>query len=467
MPSQLATEFWPAACRQIQKVLNADTYDRWFSDIRAVGEDEACLTLGVANDFLCDWIQTNYGTLILDSLRVVNAPQDVTVRYVVLPSGDGVPAPAVQQTAGKPQEAPQQKPHSRTSGKLPPRANLNEQYTFEEFVVGPCNSFAHAAASAVAKSPGNAYNPLFIYGKAALGKTHLMQAVGHAVEESNPRLRVSYVTTETLLNEYIASLNEKKTVEFRDRYRGIDVLLIDDIQFLVGKEGLQEEFFHTFNALHNAHKQIILTCDRPVRELQGLENRLATRFEWGLVTSIETPALETRMAILKHKQRDNANQLPDDQLLFIAEHVTSNVRSLEGALSRALAYVSLTGKPLTMDSLRQQLSDLVEMDALPDLTCAAIQRAVCDAYHVSLTEMLGPGRPQSITEPRQIAMYLCRNLTRDSLDAIGANFNRNHATVVHAYKAVRQARKADEAYKTRLDALVRKLGRDPAVVFED
>ncbi len=464
MSQKLATEYWPAACREIQKVLSKDTYDRWFSDISVMGDDDAnCLTLVLNNDFLCEWIRTNYGKLIVDSLRVVNAPQNLRVEYRVAKAGET--QPPFPQPAAQVSETP--KPSSRSRSRIPPRANLNEQYTFEEFVVGPCNSFAHAAASAVAKDPGTVYNPLFIYGPAALGKTHLMQAVGHAVEERNPMLRVSYVTTETLLNEYISAIREGKTVEFRERYRHNDVLLIDDIQFLVGKEGLQEEFFHTFNALHNSHKQIIITCDRPVRELRGLESRLATRFEWGLVTSIEKPAFETRMAILKWKQRDTPNKLADDLLMFIAEHVTTNVRSLEGALSRALAYMSLTGRNLTLETLRQQLSDLVTMDTLPDLTCETIQAAVAEAFSVSVEDLVGQSRPQAIAEPRQIAMYLCRRMTRATLGTIGASFNRNHATVVHACKTVPAARATNAEYKVRIDGIVRKLGRDPDVVLED
>lgn len=463
MPSTLVTETWPAACREIQKVLNDVTFERWFSNIKATSESENCLILELDNEFLCGWIQNNYGSLIKDSLRLVNAPMDLRIEYRVQTS-DSKPQPP----ESKPVPAPPAQPsRSRGRQKLPPKANLNELYTFDEFVVGPCNSFAHAAASAVAKNPGTVYNPLFIYGPAALGKTHLMQAVGHSIETSNPMLRISYVTTETLLNEYIAAINEKKTSEFRERYRSIDVLLIDDIQFLVGKEVLQEEFFNTFNALHNSHKQIILTCDRPVRELRGLESRLTTRFEWGLVTSIEKPAFETRMAILKWKQRGNEHQLPDDQLMFIAEHVTTNVRALEGALSRALAFMSLTGHPLTIDMLRQQLSDLVQMDNLPDLTCEAILRAVASDFNVSVDEILGPGRPQPISEARQVAMFLCRRLTSASLGAIGASFNRNHTTVVHACKTIRSIRESDPDFRARIDAIVRKFQRDPDVVLED
>ena len=466
MPNPLSTTHWPAAVAQLRKVLSADMFERWFADLRPVGEEGDRLDLAVANEFLGEWLQDNYRDLILKALCAVGAPKETTVRFVVREPDSGATPPADNPAAASSGEAPAAHP-VRGARAPAPRANLNEQYTFEEFVVGPCNSFAHAAAEAVAKKPGTVYNPLFIYGPTALGKTHLMQAVGHAVQNADPSMRVAYVTTETLLNEYIEAINAKTTGEFRNRYRSVDVLLVDDIQFLVGKEGLQEEFFHTFNALHNSHKQIIITCDRPVRELRGLESRLATRFEWGLVTSIEKPAFETRMAILKWKQRESPHKLPDNLLMFIAEHVTTNVRSLEGALSRALAYISLTGQDLTLDTLRQQLSDLVTMDTLPDLTCEAIQNAVAGAFGVTVEEMVGQGRPQSIAEPRQVAMYLCRRMTRVSLGAIGASFNRNHATVVHACKSVRAARSNDADYRVRIDEIVRKLGRDPDVVLED
>ena len=463
MTTTLTTKYWPAVCEQLHKVLSPEMYDRWFTDLRPDGEEDNCLLLAVDNEFLGEWLDDNYKDLILKAFCAVGAPQGTTVRFVVDgTASDGAPATETAATAPAPVPA-----RAASRGKPAQKANLNEQYTFEEFVVGPCNSFAHAAADAVAKKPGTVYNPLFIYGPTALGKTHLMQAVGHAVQDANPSMRVSYITTETLLNEYIEAINAKSTGEFRNRYRNVDVLLVDDIQFLVGKEGLQEEFFHTFNALHNAHKQIILTCDRPLKELQGLEQRLVSRFGWGLVTSIEKPSFETRMAILQWKQRDNVCKLPNDQLTFIAEHVTNNIRSLEGALARALSFVSLTGQQLTLDLLRQQLNDIVEQDTLPDLSSNTIQKAVADVFGVSLEEMAGKGRPQSIAVPRQIAMYLCRKMTKASLPEIAKWFDRTHATVVHAYKTVKGRMETDPEINAKVISIVRQLGRDPHVVLDD
>lgn len=465
--STLTTTHWPAAYEQLRKVLSPDMFERWFADLRPAGEENGRLDLAVANEFLGEWLQDNYRDLILKALCAVGAPKETTVRFVVredAASADAAPAARVPVPEPAP---PPAQPRAARGAKAVPRANLNEQYTFEEFVVGPCNSFAHAAADAVAKKPGTVYNPLFIYGPTALGKTHLMQAVGHAVQDADPSMRVAYVTTETLLNEYIEAINAKTTGEFRNRYRNVDVLLVDDIQFLVGREGLQEEFFHTFNALHNAHKQIILTCDRPLKELQGLEQRLVSRFGWGLVTSIEKPAFETRMAILQWKQRDNTCKLPNELLTFIAEHVTSNVRSLEGALARALSFVSLTGQPLTLDTLREQLSDIVEQDTLPNLSSNTIQKAVAEVFDVSLDELSGPGRPQSIAVPRQVAMYLCRRMTPASLAEIAKWFGRNHATVVHACKTVRGRMETDPEVNAKVVSIVRRLGRDPHVVLDD
>ncbi len=466
MPNPLSTTHWPAAVAQLRKVLSPDMFERWFADLRPVGEEGDRLDLAVANEFLGEWLQDNYRDLILKALCAVGAPKETTVHFVVREPDSGATPPADNPAAASSGEAPAAHP-VRGARAPAPRANLNEQYTFEEFVVGPCNSFAHAAAEAVAKKPGTVYNPLFIYGPTALGKTHLMQAVGHAVQNADSSMRVAYVTTETLLNEYIEAINAKTTGEFRNRYRSVDVLLVDDIQFLVGKEGLQEEFFHTFNALHNSHKQIILTCDRPLKELQGLEQRLVSRFGWGLVTSIEKPSFETRMAILQWKQRDNTCKLPNDQLMFIAEHVTSNVRSLEGALARALSFVSLTGHPLTLDTLREQLSDIVEQDTLPNLSSNTIQKAVAEVFEVSLEDLSGPGRPQSIAVPRQVAMYLCRRMTQASLAEIAKWFDRNHATVVHACKTIRGRMETDPEVNAKVVSIVRRLGRDPHVVLDD
>ncbi len=475
--SALFDTYWPAACKQIQSAVHPSTYDRWFGNLLPLEAEttENELVLAADNEFIRGWIADNYADLILKALRVVGAPDGTSLKIVVrampAPSapapGSAVPPAQEELPLGQGNEtvAVLEDSARRTTRKGTQRANLNEQYTFEDFVVGPCNSFAHAAATAVAKKPGMAYNPLFIYGATALGKTHLMQAVGHYVERNEPKKRVCYITTEALLNDYIESLSQNKTIEFRNRYRNVDVLLVDDIQFLIGKTALQEEFFNTFNALHNAHKQIILTSDRPVKELAGLEQRLVSRFEWGLVTSIERPGFETRMAILREKQKANVCQLSDELLTFIAEHITSNVRGLEGALARALSYMSLTGQSLTLDTLRQQLSDIIGQDALPDLTPTAIQKAVAEICGLSLDDMTSKARPQSVAVPRQIAMYLCRCLTHASLPEIGKWFDRNHATVVHSCKTVKGRMPLDDDLRSKVVAAVRKLGRDPSLVL--
>ncbi len=459
MSSSSCSALWKAACAQLQKVLHSDAYSRWFAIIKPIDLSGSTLTLSVDNDFCQTWIEENYLSLILDALRAAGAPEDVAVCFTVCANELPEAAAATARPA---------RTSTRSSRGRPGHcANLNAQYTFEQFVVGPCNSFAHAAATAVAKAPGAAYNPLFIYGDTALGKTHLMQAVGHAVERGSPESRVCYVSTETLLNDYIAALGQNKTVEFRKSYRNADVLLVDDIHFLVGRKGLQEEFFHTFNALHNARKQIILCSDRSANELQGLEQRLVSRFEWGLVTSMEAPDFETRMAILRYKQRSAKLQLSDDLLTFIAENVASNVRRLEGALVRAISYASLTGQTLSIESVRTLLRDILEQEQQPELSADVIQRAVAEQFDVRMSDMTSKRRPQSVAMPRQVAMYLCRRLTNASLPEIAGCFDKTHATVLHACRTIRGRMETDSELSARVQTVARRLGRDPSVVVSD
>jgi chromosomal replication initiator protein len=451
---------WKEACKQVQQVLHKDTYSRWFAIIKPVSYEDNQLTLSVDNDFCQTWIEENYLGLIIDALRTAGASEEIKVKLMV----------CAPENAGKekPRFQPQLKaPAKPARGKRSVRANLNAKYTFDEFVVGSCNSFAHAAASAVAKSPGTAYNPLFIYGETALGKTHLMQAVGHEIETTNPEAAVCYTSTEALLNEYIDAIGQEKTVEFRRRYRNVDVLLIDDVHFLVGKKGLQEEFFHTFNTLHNARKQIILCSDRPANELQGLEQRLVSRFEWGLVTSMERPDFETRMAILRNKQAGSKTKLPDELLTFIAENVTSNVRRLEGAVIRAISYASLTGETQTIDTIRTLLRDILEKELQPDISAVSIQKAVADHFDVRMSDMTSKRRQQSVAVPRQVAMFLCRRLTRSSLPEIATEFDKTHATVLHACKTIRGRMDTDSELTARVETIMRQLGRDPIVLMQD
>ena len=335
--------------------------------------------------------------------------------------------------------------------------NLNEKYTFDSFVVGPSNHFAHAATMAVANSPAKAYNPLFLYGGVGLGKTHLMQAIGNEVASSG-RATICYISSEAFTNEYIDALQNKMLVQFRKKYRNMDLLLIDDIHFLAGKERLQEEFFHTFNALYDNHKQIVLTCDRPASEIPGLEHRLVSRFEWGLVTELELPDVETRIAILRKKRAQMKLTLGDDVISYIAEHIRSNIRRLEGALIRVASYSSLTGRTLDLEMTQKLLSDTIDQQHRQALTIEDIQRAVADYYDIRMGDMTSRKRPQAIALPRQIAMYLCRRLTNHSLPSIGNSFGRNHATVIHANKLVAKKIDSDGRFKQAIDQLTRKIG---------
>jgi chromosomal replication initiator protein len=337
---------------------------------------------------------------------------------------------------------------------------MNPKYSFDEFVIGPSNSFAHAAALAVAQAPGRAYNPLFIYGQTGLGKTHLIQAVGNRVLET-PGMTVAYVSSEALLNEYVTALQNRSTVDFRTKYRNVDVMLIDDIHFLAGKASLQEEFFHTFNALFESRKQIIMTSDRPASEISGLEKRLVSRFEWGLVTELECPDFETRLAILRYKQAHLEKPLPDELQTFIAENVQSNVRALEGAMLRAVSYASLTSEPLTLDSLRYLLRDLLDKERQEDITFDNIHKAVADFFDVRVTDLSSKRRPRSVAMPRQVAMYLCRRLTRASLPEIADSFGKTHGTVLHACKMIQNRMSVDDNLRQNVRTVVRKLGHDP------
>lgn len=451
---------WNQACSHLKTVLHGDVYARWFAIIHPVSLTGDVLILSVDNDFHQMWLEENYVSLIQNALRTSGAPESLTIRFQVQ-AIESLPA-EVTRTAMPSTEA---KPRSRgrKSGNRPVAPLLNPKFTFDEFVIGPSNSFAHAAALAVAQAPGRAYNPLFIYGQTGLGKTHLMQAIGHRALE-NPSMSVSYISSESLLNEYVTALQNRSTVEFRNRYRNVDVLLVDDIHFLAGKSSLQEEFFHTFNALFDARKQIIMTSDRPASEIAGLEQRLVSRFEWGLVTELECPDFETRLAILRYKQSHVPQPLPNELLTFIAENVKSNVRALEGALVRAISFAALSNQPLTLDSLRYLLRDLLEKERQEDLHFDDIQKVVAEYYDVRVSDLSSKRRPRSVAVPRQVAMYLCRRLTRSSLPEIANSFGKTHATVLHACKVVHSRLDMDNDLRQTVRTLTRKLGHDPLTI---
>ncbi|HXH27726.1 MAG TPA: chromosomal replication initiator protein DnaA, partial [Candidatus Polarisedimenticolia bacterium] len=331
---------------------------------------------------------------------------------------------------------------------------LSPRYTFSSFVVSSCNQFAHAAAMAVATQPSEAYNPLFIYGGVGLGKTHLMQAIGNRLAKSMPGLRQLYISSETFMNELINSIRFERTIDFKERYRNVDLLLIDDIQFLAGKERTQEEFFHTFNALYESQKQIVMTSDCPPREIPTLEERLRSRFEWGLIADIQPPDLETKAAILRKKAEAEGVSIPEDVALFISSRVRSNIRELEGSLVRLIAFASLTGRPIDLEMARETLKDLIQ-DRGSSITVDAIQRAVASHYHIRITEIKSRNNAKHISFPRQVAMYLCKRLTDKSLPAIGAQFGgKHHTTVIHALRKVEALSGRDKEFEKVLNGFL-------------
>ena len=454
-----AFELWTNACEHLKSALESgDVYSRYIAPVKPVSIEGDRFILHVDNEFLKDWIENHYQHAILNALHAAGAPENLDVGFVV-ESAHPVPEKTVNPET---KTAPVSKRRPKHAASIAPTF-LNPMFTFENFVAGPSNNIAHAAALGVSQSPGRAYNPLFIYGQTGIGKTHLMQAVGHRVLQQSPGMRFNYVSAETLLNEYVESLAKKTTMDFRNKYRKTDVFLVDDIQFLSGKSHLQEEFFHTFDSLHNAHKQIIMTSDLPPSELSGVEPRLVSRFQWGLVTEILSPDFETRLAILRYKQTLKQIALQDDLLMFIADNIKSNVRSLEGALMRVTSFVSLNPKiTMTQDILRNLLKDQLSGEHQRDLSFDEIQRMVADYFDLRLTDMSSKRRPRSVAAPRQIAMFLCRKLTRSSLPEIANSFGKTHATVVHACKTIQDRIQVEDEFRNTVREVTRKLGRDPS-----
>jgi chromosomal replication initiator protein len=431
---------WASAQDLLRSMLNPDIYRLWFASLRVVDLNESMITLEVTNDFCEVWLKENYLGLIQDVLAHAGG-QHLQVKFRVGKNGDGEKPAA----AAEPKKARHKPSAGATDGAQASRdLGFNPKYTFDSFVVGSNNNFAHAAALAVAQSPGKSYNPLFLYGGVGLGKTHLLNAIGQHVmgQKNNPR--VAYVSSEKFTNEYIDGIQNNQLVRFRRKYRQTDLLLIDDIQFLSGKERIQEEFFHTFNALHEAHKQIVLTCDRPANEIQNLEQRLVSRFEWGLVTDLQPPDVETRLAILRRKAKDMGLVLPDEISHFLAARIRNNIRRLEGALIRVVSYGSLTGKKLTIEVVEELLREVLQEEGRAALTIDFIQKRVAEHFDIRLSDMVGKRRPENIAFPRQVAMFLARQMTDHSLTAIGEAFGgRDHGTVLHACRLVKDRMEVD------------------------
>jgi chromosomal replication initiator protein len=437
-------EIWTQASDTLRSMVNPDLFNLWFDPIHLDSIEENSATLKVPNEFCAVWLKENYKELLQDVMSHITGDK-LTVQFEInSESAPSKPAPKLPSESRK---------STRTKSPTTTRADknrdsieklFNPKNTFSTFVVGENNNFAHAAALAVAQSPGRSYNPLFLYGGVGLGKTHLLHAIAHYALEENPRLKVSYLSSEKFTNKYIDAIQNNELAKFRRTYRKTDILLIDDIQFLSGKERIQEEFFHTFNALHEAHKQIVMTCDRPANEIKNLENRLVSRFEWGLVTDMQPPDYETRLAILRKKAASIDVQVSEDVVALLAKRIRSNIRRLEGALIRVSSYQSLTGKPMTSSDVEGLLKDLFHEEGRTVISIDQIQKRVAEHYDIRLADMTSRRRPENIAFPRQVAMFLSRELTGKSLNSIGEAFGgRDHGTVLHACRLVRDRMEVD------------------------
>jgi chromosomal replication initiator protein len=432
-------QIWTTAQHQLRSILSADIYNLWFAPLRLREVNDNDAVVEVANDFCEVWLKENYLSLMEDVLATATGSRLAVKFHVAAPSSPRLTTP---KAAPKPARKAKQPAEPRPAP--PQEYAFNPKNTFESFVVGNNNNFAYAAALAVAQSPGKSYNPLFLYGGVGLGKTHLLHAVGQHVAQNKKGARVAYVSSEKFTNEYIDALQNSQLVRFRKKYRQTDVLLIDDIQFLAGKERIQEEFFHTFNALHEAHKQIVLTCDRPASEISNLEHRLVSRFEWGLVTDLQPPDVEMRLAILKKKAQLMSVTLPDDVMNFLAMRIRTNIRRLEGALIRCASFATLTGRKLSIEDVEKLLHEILHEEGRLAISIEAIQRKVAEHYDLRMADMTSKRRPENIAFPRQIAMFLSRQLTGNSLSTIGESFGgRDHGTVLHACRLVKDRMEVD------------------------
>ncbi len=435
---------WEKALRAIQPRIGTPAYFGLIQGIKPVRMDEETLTLEAPNSFIKDVLESRHGELLQEIVSTLLEKQNMRIEFTISPRQEKLPFEAETKSAA--------------SFSVPRSALMNPKYSFDTFVVGNSNRLAHAASRAVAGSPAKAYNPLFIYGGVGLGKTHLMQAVGHYCLENHKSVRVSYFTSEKFTNDLIQAIKDHKTEEFRNKYRNIDILLIDDIQFLVGKEQTQEEFFHTFNTLYGAQKQIVISSDRPPKELVALEERLRSRFNWGLIADIQTPDFETRLAILEKKAEAENIVMPEDVLNFIAREIPSNIRNLEGALTRLIAKSSIYSIPITASLAEDILKDFLPDSKKKAVSIIKIQEAVCDYFNINPQELFSSRRHRSLAYPRQVAMFLCRELTQEPFETIGEEFGkRDHTTVMHACEKIRHKIKDDPHLEKRIQEIKARL----------
>jgi chromosomal replication initiator protein len=429
---------WDQILSRVETKVNRHSFYTWFKPTSFISEDSGSITIRVPNSLFKEWLTKHYSGVMAESLAEVKRPQ-LVIQFVA----DAQPDPSG--IALGPEEA------AVLQVTAPPvplttNAGLNPRYTFDTFIVGSSNQFAHAASRAVAEAPSRSYNPLFIYGGVGLGKTHLMHAVGHYVLQHDRNLRLTYISSERFMNEMINAVRYDRVIDFRERYRSVDVLLVDDIQFLAGKEGTQTEFFHTFNALYDSQKQIVLSSDCPPHEIPALEERLRSRFEWGLIADIQSPDLETKVAILKKKAEAEAVPLSDDVAIYIAGRIKSNIRELEGSLIRLVAYASLTGQEISLSLAQEVLRNILDHEEKA-VTIEIIQKYVADYYNLKLGDLKSKNNSKSVAMPRQIAMYLCKSLTHASLPEIGRSFGgKHHSTVIHSIRKVEDMRKKDSDF---------------------
>jgi len=438
MAIKINKDIWNEVKKVIKDQLNPQSFQTWFAPTKGHSVKGNTINVEVPNKFFKDWLQEHYQEKVQSILRDLTQ-QDVNINFIVNPN----------------QEVLFEKRRSFFKRPKIEKTNLNPKYTFEDFVVGPSNRFAHAASLAVAESPAQAYNPLFLYGGVGLGKTHLMQAIGHHLLTHKPKISTFYISSERFTNQLINAIQNRTTLNFREKYRNVDVLLVDDIHFIAGKESTQEEFFHTFNALYDAHKQIVISSDRPPKEIPALEERLVSRFEWGLITDLQPPDFETRIAILRKKAEKEVVFIPEDVTYFIAEKIKSNIRELEGALIRVVAYALLVGKEITLDLTQEILKETLLAEEEKKITIDLIQKKVAEDFDIRLSDMKTKKRTKAVAFPRQVAMYLSRELTDFSLPEIGEAFGgKDHTTVMYAYEKISKLLKEDKEKRDRINKIL-------------
>jgi chromosomal replication initiator protein len=445
-------EIWLAAQSNIEKVLTPQTFNTWIRPIKFLSSSNNLIELAVPNKFIQEWVVEKYLGMIQEAVSSLTEA-NYQIEFKISESSDPLKATAISEKTSA-DSYQQVKDKARNNDVV---SNLNPKYTFETFVCGASNQFAHAAAQAVANNPASSYNPLFIYGGVGLGKTHLLIAIGNHILQKNKKARVSYYTSEKFMNELINCLRYNKMEQFRNKFRSMDVLLIDDVQFIAGKERTQEEFFHTFNSLYESHKQIVVTSDKFPKEIPGLEERLRSRFEWGLIADIQPPETETKVAILKKKAELDSIMLTDDVALFLASSATSNVRELEGMLIRLGAFSSLTGNAISLNMAREVLKDII-VDKSKEITVEMIQKHVADYFKLKISELKSDKRLKALVVPRQIAIYLCRDLTKCSYPEIGEKFGgKDHSTIIHSFKKIDNLIPQNMEIKNTIETLKRNI----------